>query len=339
MNIAAPIPTQPPADHDDCPDWSAMVGRWLKRLAANHDYSPHTISAYRFDIENFFRFMTLHHGGRFGLADLGHLTIQDYRAWIYYRHDEQALQKTSTARALSALRGFLFYLHRYEKHIAQTQHILTHVRAPKLPQYLPRALESHDCQLIINHLAGTDDVAKDSKKLDWWAWRDLALITLLYGAGLRVGEALSLTCGTIGFGQHHDSPSGDDALVIKGKGRKERVVIILPLVRDYLRRYYESLPFSLNQDDLFFRGVQGGPLSARVVQLLMKKLQAQLHLPRHATPHALRHSFATHLLQRGGDIRTIQELLGHGSLQTTVRYTKVDIGHLKKVYSQSHPRK
>ncbi len=310
---------------------------WLASLQVEKGYGDNTLQSYKHDIAGFIVFLTKHLGDQPSFADVEKLSLQDFRSWLYYRHNDLELKKTSTARALSALRGFLGYLKKNNKLDNQA---IQHVRTPKLPTALPRALDIADCGNILDYLshptktAAHDNTAPVDKSLSWVDWRNLGIIGLLYGAGLRLMEALNLT-----MADYTHLKGNNQTLTIRGKGNKDRVVVVLPLVMDYLENYQSLLPFPLTSEDIFFRGTQGGALSPRIIQLLMKNLQSKLHLPPGATPHALRHSFATHLLQAGGDLRTIQELLGHQSLTSTARYTKMDIASLQRLYNNSHPRK
>ncbi|MDI9313478.1 MAG: tyrosine recombinase XerC [Hydrotalea sp.] len=328
--ITMPAHFAPPSNPiDQLVDRSLMaqVNDWLSALRVEKGYGENTVQSYRHDIDNFLRFLNQHLGNPATADDLSHLSLQDFRAWLFYRQDQLALKKTSTARALSAVRGLLRYM---KKNNLLTNNAIDHVRSPKLPRALPRALDADDCGHILDSLTNNNGAPAT-----WQTYRNLGIIGLLYGAGLRLMESLQLTARDITT----MAQQPDHTLVINGKGGKDRVIIILPRVMDYLARYRDTMPFSLQPDDYFFRGTQGGPLSPRIVQLLMKDLQVRLNLPIGSTPHALRHSFATHLLQAGGDLRTIQELLGHQSLASTARYTNMDLQSLQKLYNQSHPRK
>ncbi|MGI9462191.1 MAG: tyrosine-type recombinase/integrase [Alphaproteobacteria bacterium] len=304
------------------------IDDWLSFLKIEKAYGDNTLESYRHDIDGFIVFLTDHLGDAPAIDDMAKLSLQDFRAWLYYRHHHRELKQTSTARALSAVRGLLAFL---KKNNIATNHAIDHVRTPKLPSALPRALDSHECDDILHYISQPNQQGK----IFWYQWRDLAIVGLLYGAGLRLMEALSLTLGAI----ENLKNNNDQTLLIRGKGKKDRIVVILPKLLEYINQYQTTMPFVLQPDDIFFRGIQGGALSPRLVQLLMKNLQIRLQLPPKATPHALRHSFATHLLQAGGDLRTIQELLGHQSLTSTARYTKMDLASLQKIYNQSHPRK
>ena len=290
---------------------------WAVWLEAERRLSPHTLAAYRDDLAAFLAFLAEHLGGPPTLDDLLGLRPTDYRAWLARRaRDDYA--RTSTARALSVVRGFVRFLDRRDYGHAPA---LAAVRSPKLPHAIPKAL-SPDAAAAV--LEGTEDAAEP-----WIAARDLALLSLLYGAGLRIGEALGLS--------RRVAPLGE-ALSVVGKGHKERRVPLLPAVRAAVADYLRQCPWRGGPDAPLFLGARGGALQPAVAQRRMRDLRRRLGLPETATPHALRHSFATHLLAAGGDLRAIQELLGHASLSTTQRYTAVDTAQLVETYNRAHPR-
>ena len=226
----------------------------------------------------------------------------------------------SLARTLSALRQFFRWL---EAQALVKNRAVLQLATPKIPHSVPKPL-------TVEKAAGVMD-AGPGAELDWVLARDAAVLLLLYGSGLRIAEALGIKV--------KDAPTGDrDVLRIKGKGGKERLVPVLPVVRAGVERYLALLPYPLEPDEPLFRGAKGGPLSPRIIQLAMARLREELALPATATPHALRHSFATHLLSAGADLRQIQELLGHASLSTTQAYTEVDRERLLVVYDAAHPR-
>jgi len=310
------------------PALAAALEGWRRWLADEKRASENTLAAYRRDLESFLRFVTGHIGYTPGLEDLAALTPADFRSYLAQRSNK-GLAKSSTARAMSTLRSlFRFLDKRGLAHNASIQAI----RTPKLPRSIPKALdtaEASEALQAIGDLSGTDWFEK--RGLGWMAQRDIALLTLLYGCGLRVSEALNLNL--------KDKPrSAEATLIITGKGNKQRVVPVLPIVSEAIEAYLEACPFRLKAEDPLFVGARGKRLTARVVQRQMQKLRRLLGLPESATPHALRHSFATHLLAGGGDLRTIQELLGHASLSTTQRYTEVDAARLTEVYDKAHPR-
>lgn len=300
------------------PDLGPVVEGWAGWLAAERRVSPHTLAAYGRDLSAFLAFLVAHLGQPPGLAELADLKPADLRAFLAARAGE-GLARTSQARAMSTLRGFFRYL---ERRGLVSNPALATVRAPRRPSSLPRPLEEGEAR-------DTLEAAGELQDEPWLAARDIALFTLLYGAGLRLGEALALNVG--------QRPTGD-SMVITGKGGRQRLVPILPVVREAIEAYLGVCPHALGRHDPLFVGKRGGRLNPGVVQRQMRRLRALLGLPESATPHALRHSFATHLLARGGDLRTIQELLGHASLTTTQRYTQVDGTRLSAVYAAAHPR-
>ncbi len=294
-------------------DWAAYLGR-ERRLAEN------TLEAYQRDIEQFFRFLTSHLGAPPSLSDISALTPADVRAFMARRRTEGVGART-LGRQIAALRSFARFSER--QGIAATT-AFTSVRPPKQPKSLPKALSIADSARLIGG-------AKTLSEEPWIAARDSAVLTLLYGCGLRISEALGLTGS--------DAPIGStEAIRVVGKGGRERVVPVLPAVRRAVEAYLHLAPFPLEPDLPLFRGARGGVLSPRIVQLAIAQLRGAMGLEPSVTPHALRHSFATHLLGRGGDLRTIQELLGHASLSTTQIYTNVDSERLLEVYRSAHPR-
>lgn len=291
---------------------------WQRWLSDERRCSPHTCDSYGRDLTDFLRFLSQHLGGRPQLRDLETLKPADFRAWLA-RHSASGRKRTSTARALSVVRGFFSWL---ERNDLAANHAIRALRTPKIPHSVPKALSVDEASDVIE-TAGTL-VAED-----WIGLRDIAILTLLYGCGLRIAEALSLT--------RSDAPAGD-VITVTGKGNKQRMVPILPVVRDAIGAYLDACPWQGASDEPLFVGARGGPLRARIVQRQMQSMRGLLGLPETATPHALRHSFATHLLAMGGDLRSIQELLGHASLSTTQRYTEVDAGRLLEEYRATHPR-
>lgn len=294
------------------------IGAWEAWLAHERRSSPHTLAAYRRDLAGFLAFLAEHLGAPPDIDDLARLGPSDFRAWLARRHAGGAA-RTSTARALSVVRGFFRLLHRRG---LVANPAARAIRTPRLPRAVPRPLSRDDA-------AGLLDTTPAIASEDWIGDRDVALFTLLYGCGLRINEALSL--------DGRDRPHGD-SLRVTGKGRKQRMVPVLPVVHQALERYLSACPHGIGADDPLFVGARGKRLNAGVAQRQMRHLRAALGLPDSATPHALRHSFATHLLDAGGDLRAIQELLGHASLSTTQRYTEVAAEHLLSVYADAHPR-
>ena len=299
-------------------DLTRATDDWRAWLAAERRASRHTLDAYVRDLASFLAFLTEHGGSEPGLAEISALTPADLRSYLAARM-ARGLARSSTARAMSTLRSFFKFL--YRRGLAHNPSAKT-IRTPRLPRAVPKALKEDDAIEAVRTAGEMHDV-------EWMNARDQALLLLLYGSGLRIGEALSLTCGEI--------PRGDTLRII-GKGRKERIVPVLPMVRDALASYRSLCPFAPDKDAPLFVGARGKALNPGVVQRQVRRLRAQLGLAETTTPHALRHSFATHLLAQGGDLRTIQELLGHASLSTTQRYTAVDAAGLGKVYRAAHPR-
>lgn len=291
---------------------------WLTHLRALDGKSPQTVTAYARDVTGWLSFLADHRGGAEGLAHLTRLPPTDLRAWMAHERG-RGLSARSLARALSAVKGFTAWL--ADRQGEDATAILS-ARGPKFRRKLPRPLSIEAAAQVI-------DTVGDQSREDWIAARDVAVVTLLYGCGLRISEALSLT------GAAHPLP---EVLRITGKGGKTRLVPVLPAARAAVARYADLCPYDLAPTDALFRGARGGPLNPRLIALVMERTRMQLGLPATATPHALRHSFATHLLSAGGDLRAIQELLGHASLSTTQAYTAVDAARLMEVYEKAHPR-
>ncbi|HEY4134624.1 MAG TPA: tyrosine recombinase XerC [Alphaproteobacteria bacterium] len=302
------------------PALAGALAEWRAWLADERRASPHTVSAYETDLAGFFDFLADHLGGDASLADLAALKAVDLRAWLAHRARD-GLARTSTARAMSTVRGFF---RRLEKRGLVSNPAVRAVRTPKLPQSTPKPLTEQGAREV---MANVGAMAKEP----WIAKRDAAVLLLLYGCGLRIGEALGLTRGRVA-----DMAKG--AMTVRGKGNKDRMVPVLPVVADAARDYLAACPYAGGDGDPLFLGARGKALDPAIVQKEMRSLRRALNLPETATPHALRHSFATHLLGGGGDLRTIQELLGHASLSTTQRYTAVDSAKLLDVYRAAHPR-
>jgi len=298
-------------------DLEAAVHDWTHWLTRERRASPNTVAAYQRDLAAFTTFLTHHLGGAVSLANLESLRAADVRAYLADAR-QRGLQSTSVARGLSTVRGFFRFLERtgLVKNAA-----IAGVRSPKLPRSVPKPLSVGAAQDVLTEAA--------TAREPWVAARDTALLTLLYGCGLRISEALGLPRAAAPFGK---------SVVITGKGNKQRLVPILPAVQKAVDAYLAACPFALAPDGPLFVGTHGKRLQAGVVQREMRAIRARLDLPDTATPHALRHSFATHLLSAGGDLRTIQELLGHASLSTTQKYTEVDAERLLEVYQSAHPR-
>lgn len=290
---------------------------WLARLRAVEGAAEATVTAYRGDVLGFLAFLARHHGGAEGIGPLSRLDATDMRAWMAQERG-RGLSARSLARALSAVKSFIIWLSDREGFDATA---VLSTRAPRFRPGLPRPLSPEAALAAIDHAGAAEE--------PWIAARDAAVITLLYAAGLRVSEALSI--------MGRDLPLGE-TLRITGKGGRERVVPVLPAAREAVAAYVALCPWPMAAEAPVFRGQRGGPLSPHLVARVMMRVRAELGLPATATPHALRHSFATHLLAAGGDLRAIQELLGHASLATTQVYTAVDAGRLMEVYEKAHPR-
>jgi integrase/recombinase XerC len=298
-------------------DLRDAIGLWMSWLAGERRVSAHTVAAYGRDLAFFLDFLRMHIGEQPKLGTLSALAPADYRA--YLAHRAARVERSSVARGLSVVRGFVRFL---ERRGLASSPALAVLRAPKLPRAIPKPLSVADSAEIIEAPTGTTTSA-------WQARRDIAVLTLLYGVGLRISEALGLPRSAAPLGEQ---------ITIAGKGNKQRLVPVLPAVRQAVADYLATCPYPLPPDGPLFIGARGGPLNPRIVQRQMETLRGALALPETATPHALRHSFATHLLAGGGDLRAIQELLGHASLSTTQRYTSVDSAHLLAVYDAAHPR-
>ncbi|TNF22299.1 MAG: tyrosine recombinase XerC [Rhodobacteraceae bacterium] len=300
-----------PAARDALEDWLTQC-RALKGRAEN------TIEAYRADVLGFLAFMTQYHGGTQGLGPLSRITLRDMRAWMAATRSPDVGSRT-LARKLSAVKSFYRWL--AEREGFEPTAVLS-TRAPKYTRKLPRPLAEDAAKRMI-------DTVELQSETAWIAARDMAVVTLLYGCGLRISEALGLNRGAAPLG---------DSLRIVGKGNKERVVPVIPAAARVVDAYLALCPFDLPADAPLFLGARGGRLNPRLVQKAMQQARMQLGLPATATPHAMRHSFATHLLNAGGDLRAIQELLGHASLSTTQGYTGIDTARLLEVYNMAHPK-
>lgn len=301
------------------PDVVAERQDWLRQLTDERRLSAKTAEAYERDLRQFLSFLTTHLGGPPRIADLADLRPLDLRAFLAERRRGGAGART-LGRGLAGIRSFLRHLER--KGMANAAGAAA-TRAPRQPKSLPRPLNPRDALRVV-------DADLQLADEPWVAARTAAVLTLLYGCGLRISEALALTAA--------DLPRDGQTLRITGKGGKTRIVPLLPVARAAITEYRDLCPFTPDADQPLFRGVRGGPLQAAIVQKEMRLLRGALDLPDSATPHALRHSFATHLLAGGGDLRTIQELLGHASLSSTQIYTGVDASRLLDIYDRAHPR-
>lgn len=294
-----------------------QVGAWQRELGSVRRLADNTLEAYGRDIDQFLSFLAGHAGGPVTLNTLKDLRGADIRAFMAQRRAE-SLGSRSLARVLSALKSFFRFLEREGVVVSEALNV---IRTPKLPKSLPKALSVAEARQTISTTAEMED-------RPWVAARDMAVLSLCYGAGLRISEALALT----------GSDLEAQVLRVTGKGGKVRLVPLIEAVRKSIELYMGLSPFKPEPDEPLFRGVRGGVLSPRLIQQRVVQLRGALGLPPSATPHALRHSFATHLLGRGGDLRAIQELLGHASLSTTQIYTAVDTDRLLESYHKAHPR-
>lgn len=301
----------PPAQRD-------ALARWLDHLRALDGAAANTLTAYARDVTGFLGFLAVHHGESEGLKAIAKVDQSDLRAWMAYER-ERKVSSRSLARELSAVKNFVAWV--ADRENVDATAVLS-ARGPKFRRKLPRPLTVEGARDIISQVG-------EQASEDWIAARDIAVLTLLYGCGLRISEALGLT------GAAHPLP---DTLRIVGKGGKERLVPTLPVTRAAVAEYARLCPYDLTRTEPLFRGARGGALNPRLIARVMEKARMQLGLPATATPHAMRHSFATHLLSAGGDLRAIQELLGHASLSTTQAYTAVDAARLMEVYEKAHPR-
>lgn len=296
----------------------AALDEWLTHLRALDGRAEKTITAYGADVRGWLSFLAHHRGGAEGLSGLITVPVSDLRAWMAHERG-RGVSARSVARALSAVKGFTAWL--ADRQGGDATAILS-ARAPRFQKKLPRPLTIEGAAEVL------ESVGDDARE-PWIAARDTAVVTLLYGCGLRISEALGLT------GADHPLP---EVLRIRGKAGKERLVPVLPAARASVAAYVAQCPYDLTPEGALFRGTRGGPLNPRLIAAAMERTRNRLGLPASATPHALRHSFATHLLGAGGDLRAIQELLGHASLSTTQAYTGVDAARLMEVYERAHPR-
>jgi integrase/recombinase XerC len=322
--MAKPAPTLQPIELD-CADESIALemARWLAHLRAERRLSPKTSEAYARDLRQFLEFLAEHGGARVTLKGFSAIEARDVRAFLAKRRADEIAGR-SLMRALAGLRSFGRFLEREGRGKVGA---LSAIRAPKIGKSLPKPL----AVTAAKRLADADERAGEDREPWIWA-RDAAVMALLYGSGLRISEALGLKRRDV------PAPGEGDVLVITGKGNKTRMVPVLQNVLGLIQDYAAMCPYPLAPEGPVFVGARGGPLQPRIIQLTMARLRGALGLPDSATPHALRHSFATHLLSRGGDLRAIQELLGHASLSTTQIYTGIDSERLLEVYRSTHPR-
>jgi integrase/recombinase XerC len=322
--MTKPAPAVQPVELDCADDGVALqMTHWLSHLRAERRLSPKTLEAYARDVRQCLEFLAEHWGTRVTLSRFAALQASDVRAFMAMRRSDD-IGGRSLMRALAGLRSFGRFLEQEGKGKVGA---LSAIRAPKVGKSLPKPIQ----MAAAKRLADADERAGEAR--DPWIWaRDAAVMALLYGSGLRISEALGLKRRDV------PQPGAGDVLVVTGKGNKTRMVPVLQNVLTLIHDYVAMCPYQLAPEGPIFVGARGGPLRARIIQLTMERLRGALGLPDSATPHALRHSFATHLLTRGGDLRAIQELLGHASLSTTQIYTGIDTERLLEVYRTAHPR-
>lgn len=304
-------------------DIARLARAWLARLAGERRLAVRTVTGYGRDLDGFLDFFAGHRGGPVDRADLAGLAPADLRAWLADRQ-RRGYARSSTARALAALRSFLRFLERTHAIACPAARA---IRFGGAKRALPRALAPPEAAAL------TEAAVEAGTRPGWIELRDRALLLLLWGSGLRIGEALALTRGALG-----SDPAALRSLAVRGKGGRDRRVPVLPEVAEALAAYCAACPWTLPADAPLFRGARGGPLQPAIVQRRVRELRAALGLPETATPHALRHSFASHLLADGADLRAIQELLGHRSLSTTQIYTRVEAERLAALHAARHPR-
>lgn len=322
--MTKPVPAPPPIELARADsDISLEMTRWLSHLRAERRLSPKTLEAYARDVRQCLTFLCEHWGALVTLPRFAALEASDIRAFMAARRADDVGGR-SLARALAGLRSFGRFLEREGKGRVGA---LSAIRAPKIGKSLPKPIQMASARRLVD----ADERAGENR--DPWIWaRDAAVMALLYGSGLRISEALGLKRRDV------PAPGAGDTLIVNGKGNKTRMVPVLQNVLALIQDYAAMCPHPLPATGPMFVGARGGPLSPRIIQLTMERLRGALGLPDSATPHALRHSFATHLLNRGGDLRAIQELLGHASLSTTQIYTGIDTERLFEVYRTAHPR-
>ena len=294
------------------------IEKWQKWLRFEKRVSEHTVTSYKFDLDNLLNFIGRHRGKQINFGLLSALTLGDFRAWLAHDASKNRVA-ASRARAVAGVRNFYRWLDRTGQLHNNAIELL---KLPKIAKRLPRPVSEGEADKIVTQ-------ARDVPEEGWIGLRDEALFTLLYGAGMRISEALNLT---------HKSLAQKDRVTVLGKGKKERSVPLLPMVLAALQKYIAACPYAGKNDGPIFVGVRGEQLNPAVAQRHLRVLRRQLNLPDSVTPHALRHSFATHLLASGADLRSLQELLGHSSLSTTQLYTQVDASQLAKTYRAAHPR-
>ena len=299
------------------PDLEYEYNNWLNYLSNIKKLSQNSVISYKNDLSKFFIFFQDYIEKNIGLKEIESIKISEFRSFLTYRRNSE-ISSNSIARNISALKSFFRFLIKNNK-IKESS--VFNLKSPKLKKSLPRPI---NVDLAIQVIKQAEEI-EDEK---WIGLRNKAILILLYGCGLRISEALSL---------NYDDVQNEDHILIKGKGEKERIVPMMPYIKKGIENYLEACPKEIISGEALFIGKRFSRLSPRIIQYALEKIRTALSLPETATPHALRHSFATHLLDSGGDLRTIQELLGHSSLSTTQKYTKVETSKLLDIYKKSHP--
>ena len=299
------------------PDLEYEYNNWLNYLSNIKKLSQNSVTSYKNDLSKFFIFFQDYIEKNIGLKEIESIKISEFRSFLTYRRNSE-ISSNSIARNISALKSFFRFLIKNNK-IKESS--VFNLKSPKLKKSIPRPI---NVDLAIQVIKQAEEI-EDEK---WIGLRNKAILILLYGCGLRISEALSL---------NYDDIQNEDHILIKGKGEKERIVPMMPYIKKGIENYLEACPKEIISGEALFIGKRFSRLSPRIIQYALEKIRTALSLPETATPHALRHSFATHLLDSGGDLRTIQELLGHSSLSTTQKYTKVETSKLLDIYKKSHP--
>ena len=299
------------------PDLEYEYNNWINHLSNIKKLSQNSVISYKNDLSKFLIFFQDHIEKNIGLKEIENIEISEFRSFLTHRRNSE-ISSNSIARNISALKSFFRFLIRNDK-IKESS--VFNLKSPKLKKSLPRPI---NVDLAIKVIKQAEEMEEEK----WIGLRNKAILLLLYGCGLRISEALSL---------NHDDIQNEDHILIKGKGEKERIVPMMPYIKKGIENYLEACPKEIISGDALFIGKRFSRLSPRIIQYALEKIRTALSLPETATPHALRHSFATHLLDSGGDLRTIQELLGHSSLSTTQKYTKVETSKLLDTYKKSHP--
>lgn len=299
-------------------DLYKIIQKFLNFLKIEKRLTENTIISYQNDLNSFISLISNIIGKKINIKDLENISLNQFREWIILRK-EKKFSTNSTIRATSSIKNFFLFL---ERRYQIKNYNIKNLKSLKSEKTIPRSIDKIDIDSIIASIV-------EFNKYEWCNKRDLALLTLIYGCGLRISEGLNITKKDILYQEN---------LYVIGKGGKERIIPILPIIKEKINDYLTHCPFEINQDDAIFRGARGGKYHATLFQKLIQNIRNYLNLPSNVTPHSLRHSFATHLLESGGDLRSIQELLGHESLSTTRRYSKVDKNRLFKVYEDAHPR-